>query len=95
VVETKFRGSDQAALIEGRWKLVLGRRHGAFRLYDLASDPREQQDRSAAEPHRAARMRAELERRLTEAEAERTTSDEPAEGDAGELGEQLRALGYL
>jgi arylsulfatase A-like enzyme len=95
VIETKFRGSDQAALVEGRWKLVLGRRRGAVRLYDLVSDPREQEDRSAAEPQRLARMRAELERRLAEAEAARATSDEPAEGDVEELGEQLRALGYL
>jgi arylsulfatase len=95
VIETKFRGSDQAALIEGRWKLVLGRRRGAVRLYDLASDPREQADRSAAEPHRVARMRAELERRLAESEADRATSDEPPEEDAEGLGEQLRALGYL
>ncbi|GMU65615.1 MAG: hypothetical protein AMXMBFR36_18890 [Acidobacteriota bacterium] len=95
VIETKFRGSDQAALIEGSWKLVLGRRRGAVRLYDLASDPLEREDRSAAEPHRVARMRAELESRLAEAEASRASSEEVPEGDLDEVGEQLRALGYL
>lgn len=50
------------AVRTGRWKLVHPRgADGRWELYDLAGDPAEQHDRSADDPNRVARMRADWE----------------------------------
>ncbi|RMG59094.1 MAG: arylsulfatase [Bacteroidetes bacterium] len=65
---TWTRGYDEpyrnVALRQGDWKLVAHTDYQAgledFELYQLAEDPYEQEDRSAAEPARVARMKASL-----------------------------------
>lgn len=48
---------EQSLLAEGPWRLVCERRVGACRLYDVVSDPNQQQDRSRDEPQRFDAMR--------------------------------------
>lgn len=84
--------TEKLAVRDGAWKLIHTPASGRDELYDLAADPRETRDRRAAEPGRAAELRATLERwrRLSSARS----PDNLAEPDA-ELLERLRALGYL
>lgn len=88
-VETKNGRID--AWIDGTWKLVR-RADGGVRLYDLARDPQERKDRSAAETERTAAMLAALDARLAvgrrAAPATVTTTDP-------ETLEQLEAMGYV
>jgi len=74
----------------GRWKLVLDRRTGESRLYDLARDPRERQDVQADRPKVAERLRAELEEFMRDARE----APAPAELTPEEI-ERLEELGYL
>ena len=53
--------SELRSLADRRWHLIQGPR---AELYDLERDPRETRDLAAAEPAVAARLQAELERRL-------------------------------
>lgn len=97
------------AYVDGRWKLIVetprhrgrARRLGrpvkpkSFMLFDLASDPGEQEDVSAAHPEIVARMRMALNSALREAklakEHFRVSPDlELSEQDVN----QLKALGY-
>jgi Tfp pilus assembly protein PilF len=75
------------ALYDGDWKYIDGPRP---ELYDLARDPRELTDQIAAEPARAARMRAALEELLAGLERRRTGTLAPDE----ELTHGMAALGY-
>ena len=69
---------------------------GSLALYDLERDPRELEDRLAAEPESVLNLRAELERWLAE---ERALGALVARGEIRELTpdvlEQLRELGYV
>lgn len=47
----------QFGVREGEWKYVYNATLGTERLYDLASDPEERQDRGAGDPERCRRMR--------------------------------------
>ncbi|MGH7804794.1 MAG: sulfatase family protein [Candidatus Binatia bacterium] len=98
-----YRQHYQRVLRDGRWKLVyvpadLDRRimRGApYELYDVTADPGETRNLVDAEPDVAARLRADLERRMARydrAAASLTRTVEPA--DARAL-EELRSLGYL
>jgi len=83
---------DFEAVYHEHWKLIRDDR-GEARLFDLASDPREEHDLAGREPARAKQLAAALEG------WKRATS--PAPEDRGpatlspDLLERLRALGYL
>jgi arylsulfatase A-like enzyme len=64
----KLDGKHLAAISAGGWKYILDFRGGEL-LFDLRVDPREQRDRAAALPRRAARMRELLEGLLSRREA--------------------------
>lgn len=53
-------GAPGAAIRRGPWKLIEWFEDGKVELFNLAEDPGETHDRSAAEPQRAAQLRAEL-----------------------------------
>jgi arylsulfatase A-like enzyme len=73
-------GSPAAAVVAGDWKLVLHFEDNRVELYDLASDPSEQADRSASEPERAARLLGLL--RAWQAEVEATIPEPNPEYEA-------------
>ncbi len=88
---------DDKALRLGDHKLVYNVRLDRAELYDLATDPREQNDLSAVEPERVAAMRDEL-REWTAASLETWASLPQAGGEPGDLDaamqEALRNIGY-
>jgi arylsulfatase A-like enzyme len=92
--DKQFHG--RAAVRLGDWKLHLDRRTGGRRLFDLAADPGERDDRAAAEPARAAELAALLERRIARERelAPRWRPERRGPLEREEL-ESLRALGYL
>ncbi len=57
------------ALVDGNWKLIRVNRPASEELFDLAADPGEKNDLSAAEPERLARMREQLDALRDEARA--------------------------
>ena len=61
-----WRAAGHCAVRVGRHKLITDRRTGARALYDLETDPREQQNLAAADPELA----SQLERRLADWEAQ-------------------------
>lgn len=78
---------------DGRFKLHLDLETGAWALYDLEWDPREQIDVRERRPDVTRRLRAALERWIRSVEGEAAASD--AVSAAGKVTERLRALGYL
>lgn len=73
-----FRYRDHGALIDGSYKLVAeSLSAGVYRLYDLASDPRETTDRSADRPAVAARLRQAYAAWLASVEASVAGHDYP------------------
>jgi arylsulfatase A-like enzyme len=88
---------DDKALRLGDHKLVYNVRLDRAELYDLATDPGEQDDLSAVEPERVAAMRDQL-REWTAASLETWASLPQAGGQPGELDEAmqeaLRNIGY-
>lgn len=56
-----WRSGDYRVVRVGDWKLQIGRGSQQVWLYNLATDPTEQNDLSAAEPQRVAAMRAMIE----------------------------------
>ena len=52
--------SAQAVWLNGGWKLHFNASSGHYELFDLATDPLEQQDLSAAQPERLGQMKADL-----------------------------------
>ena len=60
----------QTALVSGHWKLLRDWDAGTDTLYNLKSDPGEQQDRSSAEPETFRKMTALMDQRLTETGAQ-------------------------
>jgi len=71
------------------WKLIYHRASGSFELYDLASDPGEQQNVYGAAPEGSALVRA-----LADWQATAPPPPEPGGRDP-EFREKLRALGYV
>jgi arylsulfatase A-like enzyme len=87
------RGDVNIVVRERSWKAIYNADLDTIELYDLATDPVEQQDRSASEPARADAMKARA--RTWGRACARTAA--PAEGSGGvtpEEAAQLRALGY-
>lgn len=80
----------ERALIRGNWKLVVHRDTGELELYDLAADPREQQNLAQSDPERAIRLAAELTATLA---SERRASELPQVSPSERR--QLQSLGYL
>ncbi len=86
------RPDQTRSVRRGRYKLVFDRESDETRLFDLARDPGETRDASAEAPEVAARLRADLDRFLTERPLHPPV---PLPGlDARERSE-LEALGYL
>jgi arylsulfatase A-like enzyme len=89
----------KASLLEYPHKLIVNvppreAEEPAFELYDLEADPAEASDRTALDPERAERMRAELESRRAARDRDgRADFDRPTQNEA--LTERLRALGYV
>jgi arylsulfatase A-like enzyme len=81
---------EQYAVRRGDWKLIRG--PGPQReLFHLGTDPREREDRSAAESERVAELERELEGWLREHTRPDTAPDPVSSEDL----ERLRALGYV
>lgn len=74
-----FRYKDQAAMIDGNFKLLSGpnRDSGDWALYDLKSDPDESSDLSQKMPGLLARMITEAEAMVRSVEASRAGKDYP------------------
>jgi arylsulfatase A-like enzyme len=93
----------QASLRAGGWKLVRGSLDPAlifpsereWALYDLARDPEERADRSAAEPARLAELRRELETFQEHLDERRDALGPLQTGEVDEATQELlRQLGY-
>jgi arylsulfatase A-like enzyme len=82
---------EQYAVRQGDWKLIRGPGEGRRELFDLSQDPREREDRAAAE---AARADA-LERQIAAWLREHERPDPAPGGVSPEDLERLRALGYV
>lgn len=97
IAETRFRGSDLAAILEWPWKLILARDSGQVELYNLAEDPGEHRNVASKQGERVRQMRAELNRWLREAKSHRV---KPQAGDQvprleKSTVDQLKSLGYV
>ena len=79
------------SVVDGGRKLLIDTESGRSELYDLAADPGEADDLSAARPGEAARLRALLDAELRERGIDRAAGL----ATSREIQEQLRALGYL
>jgi len=79
------------ALVNGRWKLIVSSR---AQLFDLAADPGEQRDVSAAQPNLARSMAESL--TLAESSFEQSTKRPPATGSLpADTAARLQSLGYV
>jgi arylsulfatase A-like enzyme len=95
--ETRFRGADLAGVAAPPWKLVLDRKTRGSTLFELARDPLERSDASAADGKRAHSLQQVLTRRLAEARRARVEGGASSSGSAIDpaTAEALRALGYV
>jgi arylsulfatase A-like enzyme len=95
VTEAK-RGSLNVAVTDGRWRAIWNVQRDTVELYDSATDPREQHDRAAAEPARAAALGA-LAREWAAGRWPADLSLEASRTDAMDADtiRRLRAIGYL
>jgi arylsulfatase A-like enzyme len=94
-IESK-RGAVNVAVSDGRWRGIWNVQTDTVELYDTETDPREQTDRAAAEPERAAALAA-VARRWADG---RWPSDVALEASQTEAMDEdtirrLRAIGYL
>jgi arylsulfatase A-like enzyme len=81
------------AVVRGGWKLVYRPAHrAASELFDLASDPREERNRFAAEPERVRELLLELAR--AQPFVTRPFPEEPPEAGARGARNVLQGLGY-
>ncbi|MBI2422452.1 MAG: sulfatase [Candidatus Hydrogenedentes bacterium] len=83
------------AVVDGGFKLMRELDTGAVRLYDLAADPGETADRSAAEPERVAAMAALLDAWMLGFSAVFPVPEGGSPGANTELFDELRGMGYL
>jgi arylsulfatase A-like enzyme len=90
------KGDVNVVVRDGPVKGIWNKEPGTVELYDLASDPREQADRAAAEKDRAAAMAARAEAWLAQCEAQKVAPVElPPEAIDAKAREQLEAHGYF
>ncbi len=90
------RPRPSAAVFLDDWKLILDFDSQRVELYNLASDPKESDDRAAAEPARAELLRQLLYRqRRLNATMRAGLGVTPEQTIDPEISRQLRALGYL
>jgi arylsulfatase A-like enzyme len=88
------QGDELVSLRHGRFRLVLG--PGRQELFDIVSDPGEQDNRYEREPAQVNRLRRELGRLVARWPAEsRAERLELSEEETEEHLERLRALGYV
>ncbi len=85
----------EKAFVLGNWKLLAYTDEGRYELYDLDSDPTEQDDLASRQPKRVAELKRLLERQVAENEALGAGVEvQEAALTEAEL-ERLRLLGYL
>ena len=82
---------EQWALRRGRWKLIVGESQGVLELYDLLSDPGEENNLASERKEVAVRLQAELESWI----AEQPKASAPVEPMDLEVRRRLEALGYV
>ena len=87
------RGHHNVAVREGSWKAIWNVEPDTLELYDLATDPGEQRDASAAMPERAAAMKRAARDWLASCRVPQTPV--PKGPIEAEDRERLRALGYV
>ena len=91
VVEGQRVAGEKYGIRLGDWKLVIGPAEGTRELFDVLHDPRERDERSAAEPARAAELEQRLRRWLAEYQRDGAAPDASSDEEV----ERLRALGYV
>lgn len=93
--QTRRWNQLDAVYLDG-WKLIADRERDRYELYDLATDPGEKHDLSAAEPERRASMAKILDtwNRYNQREAAKLEGVEVPELTEEEI-ERLRSLGYI
>lgn len=95
VLSETIRRSSLSALRDGEWKYVLDMDSCAGELFDLAADPGETSDVSAAEPEKAARLRAAILDFYRDNPRSKRIPEVRMTGESREDLEQLEALGYV
>jgi arylsulfatase A-like enzyme len=87
--------TKRVALVKGGDKLHLDLVSGAIELYDLRADPRERTDLAAAQPERAAMLRARLDEIMSGLRAAALRDGEPIAGEAAdEHRRRIQGIGY-
>ncbi|TAJ22102.1 MAG: hypothetical protein EPO68_03750, partial [Planctomycetota bacterium] len=86
---------EREMYVEGQWKLVRNLRPGTKELYDLALDPREQRDLSAAFPDDVGRLERAFFTWKQGSEKRRLAGLPENVRDTPELRERMANLGYL
>jgi arylsulfatase A-like enzyme len=90
------KGDVNVVVRDGDAKGIWNKEPGTLELYDLAVDPREQSDRAAAEPARAAALAERARAWLAQCEADRVAPVElPPEAMDDKTRERLNAHGYF
>ncbi len=93
--ESYAEGDYCASLNRGDWKMVMVDSTGAFRLYDLSSDPGEKEDLALKAPDVYLEMKARLSEFADRARAAREASGTPETEADEETIRKLKALGYI
>jgi arylsulfatase A-like enzyme len=90
------RGAVNVAVTDGRWRGIWNVQTDTFELYDTEADPREQVDRAAAEPARAAALAA-VARQWADGRWPTDVALEASKTEAmdADTVRRLRAIGYL
>lgn len=92
----ELRGDVNVVVLDGKWKGIFNIEPDSFELYDLATDPSEQQNVAASHPERIAPMRDFAQQWLAECLSAGSTRTPGEPGDLDETNRQrLRSLGYI
>jgi len=85
---------EKRAVVRGNRKLIVSEPEGQAELYDLGSDPREQNNLAAHHPAEVEELRALLEEQARWGSPSRYESADPVRASS-ELIERLERLGYI